>query len=1216
MQNNPYIGPRPYERNDQHKFYGRNREARDLLALTLAHRVVLLYAQSGAGKTSLLNAQIIPTLEEKEGFQVLPVARVGSAPPPDIDPANISNIFVFSALMGLAGADTPAETLIHHTLRSFLEEQRYTEETEDQWTAVEGQSSFLVIFDQFEELFTTHRERWQDAKGFFEQVTAALDALPNLGVMFAMREDHVAALDPYAALLPNRLRARFRMERLGPEGALEAIVKPAQSAGIAFAPGVAERLVDDLRQIKTETRLAGEAEFLGPYIEPVQLQVVCQRLWDSLPEQQDHVIQWEEIEQYGDIDQALTDFYASVLFQTTQMTGAAERTLRHWFGEQLITPMKTRGLALRGPAETAGMPNPAVDFLESHHLIRADVRAGARWYELVHDRLIDPILRSNQAWELARQTPLRLAAQRWKNGDKHPGLLYRDKTLQQALAWVKEHPTDIEPEEREFLEACQKAEETRLRMQRVRIAGSAIGLVVLVVIIALAWLAMRSSTLAYSRQMAATSITLMGTQTRESIQLAREGILMQRRHPFWKIIRPLLGQLDTTEAEIALRQAAADFYPATMFGDLGDQVLAVTYQEQLLCAGLASGGVRVWDMESGSERAPLPGPGPQGRGPVWSMDTAHDPDGKLLYLAIAGDDGVTGGAVRIWDIERDEWTLQLQIPLPQKIYDEIYATAFSPERAGTRYLATGGDYGPNWRTSTLGSDKGLVRIWTLADAPTGGLTAQVALTLTQPTVRVRSVDFSRDGRYLAAASDDGVIYVWTLDQAEGVTTTRLITLTDHVGAVKAVAFSPTEDLLASASSDKTIRVRSAKNWRAILSLVEHSAEVTSLAFSADGRYLISGARDDTVRIWNVGARNPNALIVLTGPAGVVNSVGISPDQRFIVAGAGDRAVHIWDSDVPRRLRLSTFSGHTGRARGVAFSPDGQLIASSDDSGARVWSAGNGDLIFSLPVKSKIWNLAFSPDGQYLVTVSEDGKTRLWDVSSHTLAKELGNHTNDVNIAAFSTDGKWMVTGSDDGRAIVWDTQSWNPRATLPATDRLSEVFAAAFRPDGKLVATGHTDDKVRLWKMSPQPDGALNAELAATLTGHTNDIYGLAFSPDGRYLASASWDETVRFWSTETYTATGQPLKHPGWVYSVAWSPDGKYLASGSRDWRTRLWDVTNLPKAPRLVGELPWHTDLVWSVTFSPDGKYLASASWDGTVRRYAVRLKDVLEASWQFAP
>lgn len=121
MKNNPYVGPRPYERGDRHNFFGRDRDARDLVALILAEREVLFYAQSGAGKTSLLNAQVIPALEE-EGFQVLPVTRVGSSLPPGMSDQAVSNIFVVSALMGLAGTNVPVEALPKHTLLSFLRE--------------------------------------------------------------------------------------------------------------------------------------------------------------------------------------------------------------------------------------------------------------------------------------------------------------------------------------------------------------------------------------------------------------------------------------------------------------------------------------------------------------------------------------------------------------------------------------------------------------------------------------------------------------------------------------------------------------------------------------------------------------------------------------------------------------------------------------------------------------------------------------------------------------------------------------------------------------------------------------------------------------------------------------------------------------------------------------------------------------------------------------
>jgi hypothetical protein len=246
------------------------------------------------------------------------------------------------------------------------------------------------------------------------------------------------------------------MERLGYEGALEAIRKPALQAGCPFAEGVAEQLVDNLRRIKAQDAGGKMQKMgLGPYVEPVQLQVVCRRLWENLPEQEDRLIQWNEVAQFGDVDQALTDFYEDTLRQTQTADGQAvtERALRRWFGAQLITPLGTRGLVLRGEAETGGLPNAAVDRLEGLHIIRAEARAGARWYELSHDRLVEPVLQSNRAWEEARQTPLRMVAQQWQETG-NDSLLYRGTALKEAIRAIE--TTEVEPYERDFVAASRR----------------------------------------------------------------------------------------------------------------------------------------------------------------------------------------------------------------------------------------------------------------------------------------------------------------------------------------------------------------------------------------------------------------------------------------------------------------------------------------------------------------------------------------------------------------------------------------------------------------------------------------------------------------------------------------------------------------------------------------------------------------------------------------
>ncbi len=100
MSDSPFVGPRPFEKEDSDRFFGRTRETEELLSLIIAHRAVLVYAQSGAGKSSLLRAGVIPRLEDQQ-YRVLRSARVHGLLPRDVPPESVQNIFVYHALQYL-----------------------------------------------------------------------------------------------------------------------------------------------------------------------------------------------------------------------------------------------------------------------------------------------------------------------------------------------------------------------------------------------------------------------------------------------------------------------------------------------------------------------------------------------------------------------------------------------------------------------------------------------------------------------------------------------------------------------------------------------------------------------------------------------------------------------------------------------------------------------------------------------------------------------------------------------------------------------------------------------------------------------------------------------------------------------------------------------------------------------------------------------------------
>ena len=488
---NPYVGPRSFEQNESQYFFGRDEEIEILSSLVLARRVVLMFAQSGAGKSSLLRAGLVPKLIQKETIGrgrrartyqkmgVFPIVSVGGGIPSTIE-NSIANVFAFSALYSLL-PDIDPNQLTQLTLTQGLNlilnnehaDHKDTPETHHQMAhQLPADTPILLIFDQFEELFTKNIDSWPDRESFFRQITEALSMYPLLHVLFSMREDYIAELTPYAELLPEKLRSRFRLERLQRKAALQAVEQPAVHAGRVFDEGVAESLVDNLRRTQTGQRTPSflrdtptdalqdsitdpnvsstAHDGLGAYVEPVHLQIVCQQLWANLPPGET-VIMAQDVADFGDVDQALTGFYESTLTKVIAKTDVSERQLRSWFDTQAITPAHTRDLVYQGETETEGLPNQAIAVLNDAYIIRASIRGNDTWYELAHDRLVEPIWAANRAWQNSYYNPVASAMQIWLDAGRDPRKLLRGNSLKIAQQFAEANPGDILPEESEFL---------------------------------------------------------------------------------------------------------------------------------------------------------------------------------------------------------------------------------------------------------------------------------------------------------------------------------------------------------------------------------------------------------------------------------------------------------------------------------------------------------------------------------------------------------------------------------------------------------------------------------------------------------------------------------------------------------------------------------------------------------------------------------------------
>ena len=396
-KHSPYVGLRPFQQPETSVFYGRYRETREIVDQIFVNRLVIIYGQSGTGKTSLLHAGILPQLKE-EGFEVLPPARLKGPIPSGIDINEIQNIYAFNCLRQCVGDNVDLRQLGKKTLAEYLKERPHTVD-------LLGQPLLrALILDQVEEVLSDQLQYWQHRDPFFRQIHDALKEDHLLRVVFVMREDAVGTLEPYAALVPDKPQTRFRLELMRREAALSALTAPLKQIGVSIEQAAAESIVDELLKTQIETA-PGIFEFItGEFIEPAQLQIVAQKLFETLPSDK-KVITKQDIEYIPNVEQVISSFYDHVLREIVYQTGIDESRVRDWFEHALITSSGIRKMVLMGREETGGLPNQILDQLVNKYIIRVVTQGGARWYELAHDRFIQPVLHSNEKFRSIGESP-------------------------------------------------------------------------------------------------------------------------------------------------------------------------------------------------------------------------------------------------------------------------------------------------------------------------------------------------------------------------------------------------------------------------------------------------------------------------------------------------------------------------------------------------------------------------------------------------------------------------------------------------------------------------------------------------------------------------------------------------------------------------------------------------------------------------------------------
>src|SRR5262245_61237395 len=316
---------------------------------------------------------------------------------------------------------------------------------------------------------------------------------------------------------------------------------------------------------------------------------------------------------------------------------------------------------------------------------------------------------------------------------------------------------------------------------------------------------------------------------------------------------------------------------------------------------------------------------------------------------------------------------------------------------------------------------------------------------------------------------------------------------------------------------------------------------------------------------------------------------LSPDGNRIVVAYNGRTAHVHDARTGQRM--GQLEGHGAKIEQILFSQDGaRILTVSQDGSSRLWDSASlrpGPVLDHERVPPV--SAAFDPKGN-LVAVASRATVRVWSADTGERKHELKGHAGDVRTVAFSPDGQTLVTGSEDKTAIVWDLSSGRSLHVL--SGHTAVVNSASFSPDGSQILTASKDKTARVWDMATGREVFL-------LEGHSNDIPWVGFTPDGKTIASVSLDRTARLWNAQTGKQQDLLAGHDKAIKAGTFSPDGRYLATASDDMTVRIWEVATGEGVATLAG----HTGAVTGVAFDGTSRRVLSVSdREGTARLWDV--------------